>query len=706
MYCKICGSGLPVPTRQNPLYSKLTQDRPKAVVFDLDMTLFNNSQRFTDARRAGLVDKEGKAVVKRLSSKEKARNKRNKFLYSQKELAKDVVIPGATQLVSDLKNDDYTIIYLTARPAKYQEQTIKQLESKGFPLFRDMNGKPLVFSKPASRTQVPAFKGNKVRELLGNYKIEMVFDDDKRNLTEISKLSIPGLYASISDHVKHNPSHGEFDYVAKKGPKGPFVTSDLAKPDIDKAYDAMLERDGDPDNRPSTVGDTAYLEEERMKQMSIEDFLPDDFPIGPKALPNPLPKPKRKKLSNGKYRKEPKKTYADRMMNKNKKMKTDFPDRKQRYAVTMTLVEKFYGKPVKKNAKGSKKFKIHVGDIAGTKKGSVYATVQVGRNIVMDVGEGIQDVYRGLIGGRQSMTEKRMAMSIAEMEKDLMDQAKKLGANAVANLQVDYEPLHYGQVTILATGEAIKTRASAKKNPSHNSCPAVTQNLEMNTRNRNSAIKADYIQYGPLNLADEDYWVKAAEHWDTTPEVAKESNCSNCVAFDISPRMLECMPGSVQDDGQLGMCWMHNFKCHSARTCYTWAAGGPITEDSVSYDWQERSGAVKTNPAHPSKVEKAKKLYKHMNGKAPAKIEKKKLDLGDVWYQVGEGGCWQIGYISGKDNGRDDQKYTHVFNEETKDGNFPKLYATMPEKGKPMLIITGGTWKIKTDSEGVAWIYD
>lgn len=130
----------------------------------------------------------------------------------------------------------------------------------------------------------------------------------------------------------------------------------------------MLERDGDPDNRPSTVGDTAYLEEERMKQMSIEDFLPDDFPIGPKALPNPLPKPKRKKLSNGKYRKEPKKTYADRMMNKNKKMKTDFPDRKQRYAVTMTLVEKFYGKPVKKNAKGSKKFKIHVGDIAGTKK--------------------------------------------------------------------------------------------------------------------------------------------------------------------------------------------------------------------------------------------------------------------------------------------------------------------------------------------------
>ena len=133
-------------------------------------------------------------------------------------------------------------------------------------------------------------------------------------------------------------------------------------------------------------------------------------------------------------------------------------------------------------------------------------------------------------------------------------------------------------------------------NPSHHGCPIVTQDLEMNTRNRNSAIQAEYIQYGPLNLEDEEYWKKAAKHWKTTVEVAKKSRCSNCVAFDISPRMLECMPSSVQEDGQLGMCWMHNFKCHSARSCFTWAAGGPITEDSVSYDWQERSSKPKENP--------------------------------------------------------------------------------------------------------------
>jgi hypothetical protein len=27
---------------------------------------------------------------------------------------------------------------------------------------------------------------------------------------------------------------------------------------------------------------------------------------------------------------------------------------------------------------------------------------------------------------------------------------------------------------------------------------------------------------------------------------------------------------------------------HSARSCYTWAAGGPITDDEISHDWQSK----------------------------------------------------------------------------------------------------------------------
>lgn len=121
------------------------------------------------------------------------------------------------------------------------------------------------------------------------------------------------------------------------------------------------------------------------------------------------------------------------------------------------------------------------------------------------------------------------------------------------------------------------------------SCPIPTQDLKKNTENRNAAIKAEHIQYGPLNLADEEYWNRIAKHWNTSPEVAKQSKCGNCVAFDVSPRMNECMPGEVDQFGELGYCWMHHFKCHSARSCYTWAAGGPIVEDSVSLSWQNKS---------------------------------------------------------------------------------------------------------------------
>ena len=122
------------------------------------------------------------------------------------------------------------------------------------------------------------------------------------------------------------------------------------------------------------------------------------------------------------------------------------------------------------------------------------------------------------------------------------------------------------------------------------SCPPATQDLKLNTKNRDAAIKAEHIQYGPLN-GDKpgDYWSKIGKYWNTTEEAAKASKCGNCVAFDISPRMDECMPGQTSDkDGRLGYCWMHNFKCHSARSCRTWAKGGPIEEDKVSLDWQER----------------------------------------------------------------------------------------------------------------------
>jgi hypothetical protein len=121
------------------------------------------------------------------------------------------------------------------------------------------------------------------------------------------------------------------------------------------------------------------------------------------------------------------------------------------------------------------------------------------------------------------------------------------------------------------------------------SCPVATQDLKVNTKNRDATIKE--FNYGPLNVDEPgSYWKDIADYWKTTEEAAKKSLCENCVAFDVSPRMKDCMPGKTSDDdGELGYCWMHHFKCHSARACHTWAKGGPITTDEISLNWSKKS---------------------------------------------------------------------------------------------------------------------
>ena len=50
----------------------------------------------------------------------------------------------------------------------------------------------------------------------------------------------------------------------------------------------------------------------------------------------------------------------------------------------------------------------------------------------------------------------------------------------------------------------------------------------------------------PLNVDEPgDYWKDIAKYWKTTEEAQKKSVCNNCVAFDVSPRMLECMQRNI-----------------------------------------------------------------------------------------------------------------------------------------------------------------
>ena len=127
-------------------------------------------------------------------------------------------------------------------------------------------------------------------------------------------------------------------------------------------------------------------------------------------------------------------------------------------------------------------------------------------------------------------------------------------------------------------------------------CPPATQDVKINARNRKQAF--DKFGYGPRNVKEpEDYWKKMAEFWEVSVEKAKEQNCGNCVAYDVSQRMKDCGVGE-----NLGYCWMHNFQCQSARTCKTWAKGGPIKTDKESVEWQKRAlGDVEKQAENPEK---------------------------------------------------------------------------------------------------------
>ena len=168
-----------------------------------------------------------------------------------------------------------------------------------------------------------------------------------------------------------------------------------------------------------------------------------------------------------------------------------------------------------------------------------------------------------------------------------------------AQEETDIEKLSY--ILQKLNGKTVKTRSNThftvtdediqealRRLSESSDCPPATQDLELNTKNRDATLKN--FNYGPLNVSEPgDYWEKIAEYWKTDVKAAKASNCGNCVAFDISPRMDDCMPGETSDeDGRLGYCWMHHFKCHSARSCHTWAKGGPIEDDEKSLDWQKR----------------------------------------------------------------------------------------------------------------------
>lgn len=122
-------------------------------------------------------------------------------------------------------------------------------------------------------------------------------------------------------------------------------------------------------------------------------------------------------------------------------------------------------------------------------------------------------------------------------------------------------------------------------------CPPATQDIELNLKNRQNAI--DNVGYGPLNPAEpnDEFWQDKADKWKTDIQEAKSAVCGNCIFFVRTPKMLDCIESGIGlgteeaegsiEAGELGYCNALDFKCASERTCNAWAAGGPVTEETV-----------------------------------------------------------------------------------------------------------------------------
>jgi hypothetical protein len=119
-------------------------------------------------------------------------------------------------------------------------------------------------------------------------------------------------------------------------------------------------------------------------------------------------------------------------------------------------------------------------------------------------------------------------------------------------------------------------------------CPAATQDITVNLKNRGKAINS--AEYGPENpaLPNKQFWMKKADTWEVSEKDAKTCLCGNCAAFNQEKSMLDCIAKGIGDEGDpwamieagdLGYCEIFDFKCASSRTCDAWVAGSEEGED-------------------------------------------------------------------------------------------------------------------------------
>ena len=649
-------------------------------VFDIDDTILEASQRFKDARRAGLIDKEGKPVKKRaIETPGKAFKRKEDFLYDPKNLQKDKVVPGALEFIRELMAEGYVIAYCTGRLYTHREVTRTQLESNGFPIMRDAEGEELLFLNSRRGTSTRNYKLQTLTTLNSKYDIRMFFDDQTDNLSSAASVGIPGIYAKISDYTKYKTRSNPGEYIIREGsdeeeetldPSGyGFYGSVPSNPgSLELKVQAILIKEGGAAGlKPLKAAfpkrtTKAQAVEEIAKMSSVYQHPAGDYILKDETV-----------RANGL-------SLADTL----RELEEEKEDRRMGGKGTQRSANEYF------DSRGNPPLNCGCGKtpcmtFGGLSNPGHSKDYMVPRDIhrLGKAADRLEETYEDGLDAPEWWKSK---LSVTAKDADTIADSLDYVADNPYPLNVSVQVKGYRNTAgafVMKGKKFLIIQRSKKETSKHGLWELPGGKVEKGETMRETAIIETQEEAGldvtlKVNLGSHiDHKKKKVYHaFIATPKKGQKVKLSfEHVAHKwVTPEEVRAMPKKK-------------------------------VSHHLMYFLDKEEETIRSNPPK-NKIEKGKKLYEHMNGKAPEKVEKKKIDMGDVWYQVGEGGCWQIGYMSGKETGKTEQKYTHTFNEETKDGNFPKLYATMPENGKPLLIIQGGTWKIRTDDKGVAWIYD
>nr|WP_216366255.1 YbjQ family protein [Geobacillus sp. BMUD] len=87
--------------------------------------------------------------------------------------------------------------------------------------------------------------------------------------------------------------------------------------------------------------------------------------------------------------------------------------------------------------------------------GIVAGEVILGANVIRDFLASITDI----IGGRSGTYESKLAEGRETAIKEMVNQARSLGANAVIGVDLDFETLRDGMMMCIATGTAVRLKS-------------------------------------------------------------------------------------------------------------------------------------------------------------------------------------------------------------------------------------------------------